>query len=201
MKQEEKNKKSREAILAAAEEEFAQNGYAQSSVNAICARGGIPKGLLYYYYKDKDALYLLCAERCFLNLAHYLQELLASQPITPEAYFQARLDYFRANEMQQRLFCDAVINPAEHLVAALRERKRVLDELNAQLLTQILQGHELADGLTLADAVSQLRLFADFLNANLRALGAFSLSPEKYNHLCEQAVHTMLYGLIARKED
>ena len=44
MKQAEKNRRSRELILLHAFAEFAQHGYAGSSLNQICARGNISKG-------------------------------------------------------------------------------------------------------------------------------------------------------------
>lgn len=68
MKPEEKNRKSREHILAYAFAEFAEQGYLGASVNTICAAGKIAKGLLYHYYADKDALYLSCVELYFQDL-------------------------------------------------------------------------------------------------------------------------------------
>lgn len=59
MKQVEKSQKSREHILEYAFAEFAEQGYLGASVNTICTAGSISKGLLYHYYADKDALYLV----------------------------------------------------------------------------------------------------------------------------------------------
>ena len=105
MKQEEKNRKSREHILACAFAEFAAQGYAGASVNAICVRGSISKGLLYHYYADRDALYLACVERCFDDLTAALSAVLNAQTVTPEQYFDARLRYFSEHPQHQRLYC------------------------------------------------------------------------------------------------
>ena len=43
-------------------EEFARQGYGASSVNAVCSAQGISKGIIYHYFKTKDALYLACVE-------------------------------------------------------------------------------------------------------------------------------------------
>ena len=48
MKQSEKNQKSRALILTHAFAEFASHGYEGSSLNQICARGNLSKGLLYH---------------------------------------------------------------------------------------------------------------------------------------------------------
>ena len=37
-------------------EEFARQGYGASSVNAVCSAQGISKGIIYHYFKTKDAL-------------------------------------------------------------------------------------------------------------------------------------------------
>jgi AcrR family transcriptional regulator len=45
------------SILAAAGEEFAENGFEGASYNRIIERCGISKGAMYYYFADKDDLY------------------------------------------------------------------------------------------------------------------------------------------------
>jgi AcrR family transcriptional regulator len=44
-------------ILAAAFEEFAANGYAAARLEDVARRGGIAKGTIYLYFKDKEGLY------------------------------------------------------------------------------------------------------------------------------------------------
>jgi len=48
---------SRNAILRAALVEFAQEGLAGARMDAIAETAGVNKALLYYYFRDKDALY------------------------------------------------------------------------------------------------------------------------------------------------
>ena len=45
-------------IMQAALEEFAEKDYKRASTDDIAARAGISKGLLFYYYKNKESLYL-----------------------------------------------------------------------------------------------------------------------------------------------
>lgn len=47
-----------ERILRAALEEFAEKDYKSASTDDIAARAGISKGLLFYYFKNKESLYL-----------------------------------------------------------------------------------------------------------------------------------------------
>ena len=58
----------REAILAAAESEFAEKGYALASARAICRRAKVNSALLSRYFGSKEDLYRLVAKRLFGDL-------------------------------------------------------------------------------------------------------------------------------------
>lgn len=49
-------------ILKTATRIFAQQGFYQASIADICQTAGISNGALYVYFKNKEALYLACAE-------------------------------------------------------------------------------------------------------------------------------------------
>jgi AcrR family transcriptional regulator len=51
-----------EAMLAAAAHEFAERGYGGASLSRIIAGAGISKGLLYYYFNDKEDLFVTTVE-------------------------------------------------------------------------------------------------------------------------------------------
>ena len=51
-----------EAILSAAADEFAANGYSGASLNRIIEAAGISKGSLYYYFDDKADLFASVVE-------------------------------------------------------------------------------------------------------------------------------------------
>ena len=56
---------SRTAILQAAIREFAREGVAGARTDAIARAAKVNKALLYYYFRDKDALYLAALEHIF----------------------------------------------------------------------------------------------------------------------------------------
>ncbi len=198
MKQEEKNRKSREHILSCAFAEFAAQGYLGASVNTICAAGKISKGLLYHYYADKDALYLACVGKCFQELTAALSDALAAETVTADQYFSARLDFFGEHPLHQQLFCDAVVNPPRHLLRQLAECRAAFDALNETMLTAILERQTLAEGLSVQDAICQLRILEDCVSTYLKNAGQEARQAEQHNRLCRQTFQTMLYGLIAR---
>ena len=59
---------SRSAILQAALVEFAQEGLAGARTDAIAAAAGVNKALLYYYFRDKEALYGAVLDEFFVRL-------------------------------------------------------------------------------------------------------------------------------------
>ena len=67
--------RTREAILVAAEEEFAEQGFAAASTRAICARAGANNALVNRYYGTKENLYRIVAKRLFGDLGAPLAKL------------------------------------------------------------------------------------------------------------------------------
>ena len=55
-------------ILAAAEDEFAQHGLGGARVDRIAARAGANKRMLYYYFGNKDALFLAVLEASYRRI-------------------------------------------------------------------------------------------------------------------------------------
>jgi AcrR family transcriptional regulator len=64
--------KSRAAILKAAVAEFAEHGIAGARTDAIARAARVNKALLYYYFKDKDALYEAVLDHVFSGLRERL---------------------------------------------------------------------------------------------------------------------------------
>ena len=48
----------RDSILRSAEAEFAEFGYEKASLRHICANAGVTTGALYFFFKDKDDLFM-----------------------------------------------------------------------------------------------------------------------------------------------
>jgi AcrR family transcriptional regulator len=60
--------RTRQKILDAATEEFARYGLGGARVDRIAARAGANKRMLYYYYRDKDNLFLAALERSYSQI-------------------------------------------------------------------------------------------------------------------------------------
>jgi TetR/AcrR family transcriptional regulator len=91
---------SRAAILNAAVAEFAEHGVAGARTDAIAREAHVNKALLYYYFKDKDALYEAVLDHVFGGLRTRLMPVLESA-LPPRQkmleYVGAYFDYIAAN--------------------------------------------------------------------------------------------------------
>src|SRR6202165_5210172 len=69
---------SREAILHAAVEEFANEGVAGARTDAIARAAQVNKALMYYYFEDKEALYGAVLDNAFSGMKAKVFEVLDS---------------------------------------------------------------------------------------------------------------------------
>lgn len=72
-------------ILTTAMEEFSKHGYKAASTNRIVNAAGISKGLLYYYFENKETLYLNSAEFAY---DHFTKHLLARFIMEAEGFIE-----------------------------------------------------------------------------------------------------------------
>jgi len=97
---------SRAAILNAAVAEFAELGIAGARTDAIARAAHVNKALLYYYFKDKDALYEAVLDHVFTGLRARVMPVLESK-LPPRQkmleYLGAYFDYIAANPRIPRL--------------------------------------------------------------------------------------------------
>src|SRR5260370_7216863 len=73
---------SQAAILKAAVREFAREGVAGARTDAIARAAGVNKALLYYYFKDKEALYQAVLDEVFTAVRAAINQSL-SQDLPP----------------------------------------------------------------------------------------------------------------------
>jgi TetR/AcrR family transcriptional regulator len=97
---------SRAAILQAAVREFAHEGIAGARTDAIARAAGVNKALLYYYFKDKEALYGAVLDQVFGGLIACVGEVL-SRDLPPRekiiAYAGAHFDYVASHPLYPRI--------------------------------------------------------------------------------------------------
>jgi len=161
--------KTREAILAAAEAEFAEKGFELGSVRAICAKAGVNVALASRYFGSKEDLYKVVAKRLFGDLGAPLAEL--AKGVKDAAGWQAAVrewvnDFLfmtipteRAQKLCAGLFRQEVTRPTK-FHAPFREAfgKPVFDALHA--LLAMASSDEAEIGLWTASVWGQVSAYA-----------------------------------------
>src|SRR6266404_513023 len=98
--------RTRSAILDAAMREFAHEGVAGARIDAIARAARVNKALLYYYFRDKEALYGAVLDRVFAGLSERVLAALET-PLPPRervlAYAGAHFDYVASSPLNPRL--------------------------------------------------------------------------------------------------
>jgi TetR/AcrR family transcriptional regulator len=84
----------REKILQAAIGEFSEHGLAGARISAIAQAAGVNKALLYYYFTDKEALYIAALEDVAAKVAAETMSVLALECSAGERMLRFTLQHF-----------------------------------------------------------------------------------------------------------
>jgi TetR/AcrR family transcriptional regulator len=118
--------RTRGAILAAAQDEFAAKGLFGGRVNAIARRAGANKRMIYHYFGNKEGLYLAALERVYeglrgsertLDLAHLDPELAITRLV------EFNFDYSRRHPELISLINSENLHRARHLSRSKKVRQ------------------------------------------------------------------------------
>ena len=127
-----------QAILAAAQREFAAKGLAGARVNTIASSAGANKRLIYYYFGSKKGLYLAALEQVYENLrgAERKLNLEHTQPETAiRRLIEFNFDYCRKHPELISLINNENLHRAKNLRASGKVRElhspfvRMIDDI------------------------------------------------------------------------
>ena len=105
-------------ILAAAQEEFAKHGLAAARTEAIAAKTGVVKSMIYYYFKNKEGLYQAVLEQSHADLLQTTLQL-DLDDLPPESalekFLTALLDCVSRNpKLPMIMFHEAMQNQGQY---------------------------------------------------------------------------------------
>src|SRR5262245_8435232 len=118
----------RQNILEIATEEFARNGFSGARVDEIAARTNTSKRMIYYYFGDKEGLFVAVLEAAYARIRQ-IETTLQLGHLEPESALRALVgftfDHQNANEDFIRLVMVENIHKGAHLA-----RSRAIEEVN-----------------------------------------------------------------------
>ena len=152
MKQQERQKKSKEKILQAAITEFSASGYDKVTMENICTRHGISKGMMYHYYSGKDDLFLLCVQNMYQMMQQYLEENMAELDKKDalhalKEFWMLRESFFGEHPPFKNIFENALLRTPPHLFEKIEEIRGPIEALNRQFLHRTIGKIELRENL------------------------------------------------------
>jgi TetR/AcrR family transcriptional regulator len=113
---------SRTAILKAAIREFAREGVAGARTDSIARAAKVNKALLYYYFRDKEALYVAALEHIFRERDAVLMPILRESTPPGEKilrYVGAFFDFLASHPEQRQMVQREVFMPQRSSVMRL----------------------------------------------------------------------------------
>jgi TetR/AcrR family transcriptional regulator len=144
--------RTQQAILAAAEEEFASKGLAGARVDVIAEQAGANKRMLYYYFGSKDDLYLAVLERAYGKMREAERELNLTDLDPLDAIrrlVEFKFDYCLKNPTIIPLLAGENMHGAKYLKRSrkLRDMHRMLVDIISKVLTEGEKKGEIKPGI------------------------------------------------------
>ena len=186
------------AILAAASGEFAEHGLGGARVDRIAERAGVDKRLIYYYFKNKDSLFLAALEEAYRRIREAEQQLRLTD-LPPEEAIRRLTEftwnYYLAHPEFLTLLNSENLHRGRHL-----EQSRNAREMNSplvQTLGEILERGRIAgvfrggiDPVQLYISIAGLSYFYLSNNHTLSAIFGRNLMlpkarSERLSHICD----------------
>ncbi|MGN0443974.1 MAG: TetR/AcrR family transcriptional regulator [Acutalibacteraceae bacterium] len=202
MKKDLKTEITKEKILTAACEEFARFGFDGATVNQICQKHGISKGLVYHNFESKENLYLRCVEKAADEFVSYMRQKTLGADF--KLYMKERYSFFDAHPYYSRLIFSVVLTDNSDFSDKIKKAKEKFDEFNKSVYLNVIEKIKLRDGVSKQDVTEYYSLLQNILNGYLIGIKSQENSFDSVfvNHEkgLEKILDFMLYG-IAEKEE
>ncbi|MDD0976328.1 TetR/AcrR family transcriptional regulator [Pseudomonas fontis] len=104
--------KNEQAIIQAAEDEFARHGFKGTSMNTIALKAGLPKANLHYYFTNKLGLYVAVLSNIIELWDSTFNALSADDDpaVALAHYIRAKMEFSRRNPQASRIFAMEIIS-------------------------------------------------------------------------------------------
>jgi AcrR family transcriptional regulator len=190
--------RTQQALLAAARAEFAEHGLGGARVERIAERAGVDKRLIYYYFENKDSLFLAVLEDTYRSIRAAEQQLHLTDLAPAEAVrrlTEFTWNYYLAHPEFLTLLNSENLHRGRHLEQSRRARE--MNSPLVQTLGEILERGRAAgvfrggiDPVQLYISIAGLSYFYLSNNHTLSAIfGRNLLSPkarsERLSHICD----------------
>ena len=203
MKKSLKTEITKEKILNAAIEEFGTHGYEGATINQICQKHNISKGLIYHNFKNKDELYLCCADEAVTEFISYMEKYNFAADFN--FYMQKRYQFFGMHPYYSRLIFSFILTDNEEFAEKIKEIKNKFDSFNRGIYIAAIDKLTLRKGISRSDALQYYTLLQNMLNSYLSTdiISKNDFEPLIHNHekSLEKILNFVLYGIAEENNE
>lgn len=200
MKKTEKTKITKQRILDAALQEFGTYGYRGATINGICGRNGIAKGLIYHNFESKDDLYLYCARHAVSEFICSVGSWQANADLSE--YMRVRSQFFSSHPHMGAIIFELMLNTPQELREQLLAVKEEFDTFNMELYTRAIRTLKLREGVTEHDALRYYNLLQNMFNSyfsqKILAGEEFPDAVASHEQELETILNYILYGIAEK---
>ena len=118
-------KEKRDRILNVAIEEFANNGFENTSILQIAKKSGISVGSVYKYFENKETLFSMVVREGLSSIEELLMSLAGSSEdilVKAEKIIRSLLEYSRQNPELVKLYCQLTTSDNSAFLNSLSQR-------------------------------------------------------------------------------
>ena len=199
-----KSTQKRNQLLNAALDGFSVYGFSGASLDEIAQLANMHKSNIFYYYENKESLYvevLTTVLQKWLVPLHILEvELEPTEALTN--YLIQKLESSRDQPKASRLFALEIIQGAPHILPILKgPLKKLFKRKTKVIQTWQEQGKlsaEIDPELLIINIWAITQNYADFATQMEMVTGKTLRNRSMYQRTIEHTVHLMLYGVLPR---
>ncbi|WP_065761676.1 TetR/AcrR family transcriptional regulator [Pseudomonas defluvii] len=191
--------KNEQAILKAAEDEFARHGFKGTSMNTIAQNAGLPKANLHYYFTNKLGLYVAVLSN-ILELWDSTFNTLNSDDdpaVALSNYIRTKIEFSRRNPQASRIFAMEIISGGQCLSEYFNQDYRTWFQGRAAVFQSWID----AGKMDPVDPVHLIFLlwgstqhYADFATQICQVTGRSRLTKQDMEEASNNLIHIILKG-------
>ena len=201
-----KSSQKRQQLLSAALDVFSVYGFSGASLDEIAQIAEMHKSNIFYYYENKEALYVevltTVLQKWLAPLQTLESELEPDEAITN--YLMQKIEVSRTQPKASRLFALEIIQGAPHILEILKGPLKKLVKRKAKVIIMWQeQGKISADidpELLILNIWSITQNYADFSIQMEMVTGKTLRNRSMQQRIIQHTVHMILYGILPRPE-
>jgi TetR/AcrR family transcriptional regulator len=199
-----KSTQKRNQLLSAALDVFSLYGFNGASLDEIAQIAEMHKSNIFYYYENKEALYVEVLTTVMQKWLAPLQMLEAdlepAEAITQ--YLMQKIEVSRTQHKASKLFALEIIQGAPHILPILKGPLKKLFKRKSKVISTWQEQGKISDKIDAEVLIINLwgitQNYADFSTQTEMVTGKTLRNRTMYQRTIEHTVHMMLYGILPR---